>query len=278
MAAISPILIHHKFSTSPALLVLLVVAMTTNFPATKQRIMCSVACFVAFITLGIFPSFLPVSASEEGATTSTQSKDKDKDKDDERWRGPEPSIGRLWPEGEGHLFLRHWFQMGEGLPNPMTNGRFRVNDPFVATHPTFHARNEPKGNGLMLIPVKVPMRDVQAARLYLELWGGHPHSNNRRVSVNGRTTYAIQLPNEAHCTHAYRNLQLQITDLVQGLNAIQFNVDGEHTFWGHFIVEEASIDILVEPTHPLSGAYGIEVGPMPSVNVQATDNESFELS
>lgn len=168
---------------------------------------------------------------------------------DGAWRGPMPPEGEPWPT-TGHFFHRYWFQMGDPFANPPVNGRFRVNDPYVATHPTFHARDEPKGNGMMLIPMRQSLREIKAARLYLELWGGHPHSTNRRVTVNGRSTYRIDVPSDDQCTHAYRTIPLKITDLVQGLNAVQFAVDGDQTFWGHFIVEEAAIDALLPLHHP----------------------------
>jgi hypothetical protein len=164
--------------------------------------------------------------------------------EDAPWRGPQPVEGKPWPT-EAHFFQRYWFQMGQEFSNPITNDRFRVNDPYVATHPEFHARKEPKGNGLMLVPFNEVIREIDAARLYVELWGGHPYTDNRRVTVNGRTTYPIPAPVEDQCTHIYRYIPLKITDLVNGNNALQFNVDGDKTFWGHFIVEEAALDALL---------------------------------
>jgi hypothetical protein len=161
------------------------------------------------------------------------------------WRGPSPVIGKEWPS-EGHFFRRYWFQMGEGHINPAVNDRFRVNDPYVATHPKYHSRLEPKGNGMMQIPFNEVIREIDAARIYLELWGGHPHTSNRRFTINGRSAYAIPAPVEEQCCHIYRYEQLNLTDLVQGYNAIQFNVDGDNTFWGHFIVEEAGLDALLK--------------------------------
>ena len=192
------------------------------------------------------------------------------------WRGPQPAEGRPWPS-EGHFFHRFWFQMGDDFANPPVNDRFRVNDPYVATHPNFHHRREPRGNGMMLIPMQQSLPEVDAARLYLELWGGHPHTSNRRVTVNGRTTYPITVPSDDQCTHAYRYVPLKITDLVRGPNAIQFAVDGEDTFWGHFIVEEAAIDVLMSASEEFKRWSALVPVP-PTVIVDRTEPEAFSLA
>lgn len=193
------------------------------------------------------------------------------------WRGPQPEKGTPWPN-HAHFYHRYWFQMGEVFGNPIVNNRFRVNDPYAATHPSFHLRQEVKGNGMMLVPMEQPIREIEAARLYLELWGGHPHTDNRRVTINGRTTYPIHVPIAEQCTHAYPEIQLKLTDLVHGQNALQFAVDGDQTFWGHFIVEEAAIDVLL----PLSSRELEPLGPLvhspPQVKVDNNSAESFLLS
>jgi hypothetical protein len=194
-----------------------------------------------------------------------------------RWRGPQPAEGIPWPEN-AHLFHRSWFQMGNEFFNPPINNRFRVNDPYAATHPNFHHRSEPRGNGLMLLPMNHSLPTIQAARLYLELWGGHPHTSNRRVTVNGRTTYPIVVPVEDQCTHAYPYLPIKITDLVRGPNALQFNVDGDQTFWGHFIVEEAAIDTLLSTEDKFAREWRQLSPTPPKVIVNATQTDAVELS
>ncbi len=193
------------------------------------------------------------------------------------WRGPQPVEGKPWPS-TAHFYHRYWFQMGDDFANPPVNNRFRVNDPYAPTHPSFHARQEPKGNGMMLVPMKQPLREIDAARLYLELWGGHPHTDNRRVTVNGRTTYPIHVPIDEQCTHVYREIGLKITDLVRGPNALQFNVDGDKTFWGHFIVEEAAIDALLPATSPEVQSLGSLAQSPPTIKVDASQPEAFMLS
>lgn len=165
----------------------------------------------------------------------------------DRWRGPKPAVGSFWTT-EPHCFQRYWFRMGEEAMNPSKNDRFRVNGPYASTHPSFHARPETKSSGMLLIPFEENLRNIRAARVYLELWGGHPHSTNRRVTVNGRTTYPIPVADNEHCNHIYHTDLLKMTDLVSGHNALQFAVDGDETFWGHFIVEEAGLDALLPET------------------------------
>ncbi len=193
------------------------------------------------------------------------------------WRGPQPVEGKPWPSSS-HFYHRYWFQMGDELANAAVNDRFRVNDPYAATHPSFHARKEPKGNGMMLVPMEQPLREIDAARLYLELWGGHPHTDHRRVTVNGRTTYSIDVPINEQCTHAYREIGLKLTDLVRGQNALQFAVDGDQTFWGHFIVDEAAIDALLPATSPeLQSLVALAKTP-PTLQVDSSGDETFELT
>lgn len=131
---------------------------------------------------------------------------------------------------------------------------------------------------MMLIPMTKSLLEIEAARLYLELWGGHPHTTNRRVTINGRTTYPIEVPSEDQCTHAYRDIPLKLTDLVQGPNAVQFAVDGDHTFWGHFIVEEAAIDVLLPQTTAEWHSESSEPMRAPRVSVDTSQPEAFLFS
>jgi hypothetical protein len=194
-----------------------------------------------------------------------------------QWRGPQPPEGRDWPAG-AHFFHRTWFQMGGEFSNPKTNNRFRVNDAYAATHPNFHHRLEPKENGMMLIPMNHSVPTIEAARLVLELWGGHPHTSNRRFTVNGRTTYPIDVPVDDQCTQVYRSIPLKITDLVRGPNAIQFAVDGDQTFWGHFIVEEAAIETLLPESNEVVQDWNAVSPTNPVVLVNDSQPELFLLS
>jgi hypothetical protein len=46
------------------------------------------------------------------------------------------------------------------------------------------------------------------AELHLELWGGHPGSANKRVPLNGRSTYALPRvgTEDEHCTCSYPSI------------------------------------------------------------------------
>jgi hypothetical protein len=144
--------------------------------------------------------------------------------------------GRPDPTSSGTFLRLWWYEPGLENGNPVTNRRFRVNAPEVVTHPTFATRPEAKGNGMLQVRIQEDLRLLQGAELDLELWGGHPGTRNRRVTINGRTTYALPgVASDTQCTHMYPRLALKVTDLVDGYNALQFACDQGASFWGHFI-------------------------------------------
>lgn len=134
--------------------------------------------------------------------------------------------------------------LGPDGGNPQAKGRrVRVSDPFAAFQNQFKDLHEVWQNGFVQIPINEDVTTIRAAELYLEVWGGHPGTSNKRVTVNGRTTYSLP-ENGTHlrqCTHLYPSLPLRITDLVRGYNALQFACDKGVSFWGHFIVDEACL-------------------------------------
>lgn len=165
---------------------------------------------------------------------------------------PVPSAS-FSPRGGGGRYLREfWFEPGVGHGNPVTNGRFRVNDPLAALHPEFGKRSETLGNGMLQILLDEPIENIQGAELALELWGGHPGTARKRVSVNGRGSYAIPEVGSAagHCAHQYPILSLERSDLVRAHNAFQFSCDRGDAFWGHFIVESAALRVEIGPGNP----------------------------
>lgn len=125
----------------------------------------------------------------------------------------------------------------------MPKGRFRVNSPEVVLHPQFGKRFETKSSGMLEVNFPQSLFELDRAELYLELWGGHPHTANKRVTINGRSTLRIPETGtaEGHCTHLYPTLEVALTDLVEGRNALQFACDKGKSFWGHFIVEKAAL-------------------------------------
>ena len=146
----------------------------------------------------------------------------------------------------------HWGERGMEHGNPVTDSRFRVNAPEAVLHPSFGRRSETRSSGMMQIHFPESLFDLAGAELYVELWGGHPGTANKRVTLNGRSTYAFPRVGveEDHCTHEYPTFPLELTDLVTGHNAVQFACDQGTTFWGHFIVEHACLLAILEDDHP----------------------------
>lgn len=158
--------------------------------------------------------------------------------------GPPPSAVVFATDQPASGFWReHWFVRDLEHGNPPVSGRFRVNDAYAAFQKNFKDRNEVFANGLMQIPTETDVTTVRAAELYLEVWGGHVGTANKRFTVNGRSTYALPEDGTADdkCAHQYPSLPLRITDLIRGHNVVQFACDRGSSFWGHFIVDEACL-------------------------------------
>lgn len=120
------------------------------------------------------------------------------------------SLSSFAQSPEGQFFRTYWYQRGLEFGNPKFDERFRVNSPEAVIHPQYSQRAEVRENGMMLIPINEDLRQIHRAELYLELWGGNPGTANKRVTVNGRTTYSLQDVGtyNRHCTHQYPTLYL----------------------------------------------------------------------
>jgi hypothetical protein len=160
---------------------------------------------------------------------------------------------------EGLFYKETWYEDGVEHGNPKFNSRFRVNSPEIVLHPTFGNRKETRANGMMQILMEDNLAHLQSAELYLEVWGGHPHTANKRVTVNGRSAYPLPEVGTAtgHCTHMYPTLPLNITDLVNGYNVFQFACDQGESFWGHFIIDNACLRTELKPEHPILQKYNL---------------------
>jgi hypothetical protein len=182
---------------------------------------------------------------------------------------------------EGLFWRVHWFEDGapHGNPGYQYNNRFRVNSPEVGLHPQYGKRPEPRGNGMMLIKAEEDLSLLREAELYLELWGGHPATVNKRLTINGRSQYAIPENGTANynCTHLYPSFALKLTDLVNGYNAVQFACDQGESFWGHFIVEQAALRTALKNDHPDLVKSGLQ-GFTATVSAVTNQNESVALS
>ena len=155
---------------------------------------------------------------------------------------------------------RYWYEKGEEYGNPYFNNRqLRVNSPGIVVNPRHSTRSETQSSGAARILIEEDLRSIEGARLYTEIWGGHPGTSNRRVSINGRQTLRIQENGTAsgNCTHLYPTFSLAPTDLVNGYNTLQFACDKPALQWGHFIVDNAALDIRLPKDHPDIEAAGL---------------------
>ncbi|MDA7680680.1 hypothetical protein N8633_02715, partial [bacterium] len=153
---------------------------------------------------------------------------------------------------EGVFWRTHWYERERTTPKIGYTRRARINAPEAVLDPRWGARKETRENGLTLIQMEENLFQIRAAELYAELWGGHPGTANKRVTINGRTNY--QLPRSgteaAHCAFTYPIVPLAPTDIVNGFNAVQWNVDEGSTFWGHALIDQACIRVALTNSHP----------------------------
>ncbi|MCB1123760.1 MAG: beta-lactamase family protein, partial [Verrucomicrobiae bacterium] len=173
---------------------------------------------------------------------------------------------------------RYYYELGAEHGNPHFNGRqLRVSSPNVSVHPRFAVRSEPRSPGLARILIKEDLRSIAGANLYCEVWGGHPGTYDKIVSVNGRVRMDFPEVGGAaeNCTHLYPRFSLAPTDLVNGYNAIQFNCERENMGWGHFIVDNACLEIRLPTNHQSLAEAGLADF---SATVDATpDGETINL-
>ncbi len=153
---------------------------------------------------------------------------------------------------EGQFVRTAWYKRGVEYGNPYFSERFRVNAPETSLTPEWMNRSEARENGMMLIRIEEDLALLETAELYAEIWGGHPGTENKRLSINGRSTYALPEVGTAvgHCTYSYPSITLKLTDLVNGYNAIQFACDVGTGFWGHYIVDNAALHMVLKRDHP----------------------------
>ncbi|MCI0537333.1 MAG: hypothetical protein L0Z50_19125 [Verrucomicrobiales bacterium] len=166
-----------------------------------------------------------------------------------------------FPE-QGRFYQLHLLRMGMEHGNPKYNENdnwFRINSPNVSLMKNIKDRYETRYNGLMMIRADADITALDAAELSLEVWGGHPGTHRKRVTVNGRSTYALPEVGSArnHCTHSYLTVPLKLSDLVNGYNAFQFACEKE-SGWGHFIVHDAWLKLQLPQNHPTTKAAGLQ--------------------
>lgn len=169
------------------------------------------------------------------------------------------SFACLAQQPEGQFWRTYWYQRGAEFGNPGFAPRFSVNSPESALNAQFSQRLEVRENGMMLIPIQEDLRRVYRAELYLEMWGGNPGTANKRVTINGRSTYPLQDVGTMvrNLTHHYPTIYLQPTDLVNGYNALQFACDRGQSAWGHFTIENAALRFEIKRDHPDIRQHGL---------------------
>ncbi len=153
---------------------------------------------------------------------------------------------------QGTFWREHWYERGIANSNPAYERRLRVNPPEAVLHPTFGKRTETRENGLMLIQAEEDLFGITGAEFYLEIWGGHPGTAGKRVTVNGRSTYWFPRTGteDGHCTYNYPVVPLKRSDLVNGWNGFQLALDQGTTFWGHALVDNACLRVALAGGHP----------------------------
>jgi len=152
---------------------------------------------------------------------------------------------------QGVFFREYWAEFNAEISN--SSGRMlRVNDAELSLHEIYGKRPEALTNGFTLINVPEDLFGLQGADLYLEVWGGHPGTANKRFIVNGKQAYSLgdDGTEEKHCAYSYPEIPLKVEYLVSGQNALQFACDRGNTFWGHFIIDEAAVRCYLKPDHP----------------------------
>lgn len=172
--------------------------------------------------------------------------------------GPAPAPDG--PEGsrDAGVYREYWSisrRQGDGATT------HRVNSPDTATG-RFKDRPEAKADGTLRITVEEDPATLRHAVLYLELWGGHPGTARKTVSLNGHPPVPIPEVGaaEKNCTYSYPEIRFPAAQLVRGENLFRFSCERGSTFWGHFLFEIACLRVYPErsPLGPFAAAVDAE--------------------
>jgi hypothetical protein len=162
---------------------------------------------------------------------------------------------------------------------PLKGNGFRVNSRDAKTGP-FRNRWEAKQTGLMKIAVEPDPAEATAARLDLELWGGHPGVANKRFTLNGKSTYPLPEVGAAkhNCCYSYPSVPLKLAELRRGENALQFTCDKAAAFWGHYLIRAACVRLTQAADSPPVREAKLETFSARVVARPAADAEAIQLS
>ncbi len=156
------------------------------------------------------------------------------------------------------FYRDYWAQWDERISN--CRGRLRVNDTELSLNENFGRRSEARANGLALIHIDEDLFALRSSELYLEIWGGHPHTADKRFYLNGKQRYDLPEVGTAagNCTYDYPTIPVEVRHLVRGANALQFACDRGKSFWGHFILDNAALRCYLQPDHADLKAAGLD--------------------
>ncbi|NEW84912.1 MAG: hypothetical protein GZ094_21445 [Mariniphaga sp.] len=152
----------------------------------------------------------------------------------------------LIQQANAQFYTQYWATFDAKITNStLPSERLRAQDATISVHPVFSKSHiiETQMNGLQLITVNEVILDVKRTEIVFEMWGGHPLSENKRFTINGRGTY--HLPEKGNSLeqseYIYPSIPITTSDLVNGVNAFQMACDRGTTFWGNYIVDEMAV-------------------------------------
>ncbi len=143
-------------------------------------------------------------------------------------------------ETSGGFFKTAWASLKKN--------NFRVNSPDSATG-KFKDNPQAHQKGKMILEIAEDLSQVQRAELYLELWGGHQGTANKRFTLNGKSEYELLEVGtaEKNCTYSYPVIPLKLEELRRGANELQFTCEKGTSFWGHYIIRAACVRLYLKP-------------------------------
>jgi hypothetical protein len=146
---------------------------------------------------------------------------------------------------KAQFFAQYWATFDEKISNSENpKERLRAHDQFSTIDPGYSkTHREAHINGLQLITVNEVISDIKRAEVLFEMWGGHPLTENKRFTINGRGTY--HLPGHENTLeqteYIYPTIPITASNMVNGVNAFQIACDRGTTWWGTFIVDEMAV-------------------------------------
>jgi hypothetical protein len=185
--------------------------------------------------------------------------------------------------GQSRFYRQYWIEYDGSINNNKQQGeRTRVNDRGISTLKTWYTRFESQVNGLALLTINDTILHIERAEMVFEMWGGHPKTDNKRFSINGRQYYSLpsEQTKEGHYEYRYPIIPVDFRDFVYGTNAIQFLCDRGETFWGHFILEEIGVNVFLKTGTPEIVQSGLDrFSAMPEVKSKVlADNVAITLN